>query len=87
MVIQGASQLGRVRAFSPLCPQKWATIALAYAKEIDFIQARRVDLQKRPSVPAPAAVPASPKKKWGGKSKAKGTGGGSTPQSAEAEQA
>ena len=42
----GASQIGRTRAFAPLCPQKWATIALAFAKEMDFIQSRRLDLGK-----------------------------------------
>ena len=83
----GASQLGRVRAFAPLCPQKWATIALAYAKEIDFIQNRRLDLGKKSGAPPPAAVPPAPKKKWGGgKSKAKGSGGGSMQPSEEMEQ-
>ena len=31
----------RLRAFAPLCPQRWATVALAYAKEVDFIQNRQ----------------------------------------------
>ncbi len=32
-----SSQSGRARAFAPLCPQRWATIAIAYSKEIDYI--------------------------------------------------
>lgn len=61
----------RVRAFSPLCPQRWATVALAYLKEVDYIQSRRADLTKQPNHPSAAAAPSpSPKKKWKAKSKA-----------------
>lgn len=67
----GLAQTGRARAFAALCPQRWATIALAYSKEIDYIQARRTDLHKAPN-PAPS-TPAAPKKKA---AKGKGKGGG-----------
>ena len=63
-------QTGRLRAFAPLCPQKWATISLAYLKEIDFIQNRRSEVTKKdtPFGPKPLQpVPQTPKKKWGGK--------------------
>ncbi|CAL1156117.1 unnamed protein product, partial [Cladocopium goreaui] len=44
----------RLRAFAPLCPQRWATVALAYAKEVDFIQNRKNEMNKRstPSQPS-----------------------------------
>ena len=61
----------RVRAFSPLCPQRWATVALAYLKEVDYIQSRRADLTKPATNPSAAVAPSpSPKKKWKAKSKA-----------------
>ena len=41
-----SSHMGRMRSFAPLCPQKWATIALAYIKEMDYISNRRVDAKK-----------------------------------------
>lgn len=40
-------ETGRSGAFAPACPQRWATIALAYLKEMDFIQALRQDLGKK----------------------------------------
>ncbi len=46
-----AATTGRVKAFSPLCPQKWATIALAYTKEIDYIQSRRTEAAKSTTAP------------------------------------
>ena len=60
----------RLRAFAPLCPQRWATIALAYMKEVDYIQNRKIDLVKKPQA-APAAGDPSPKKKGKG-NRAKG---------------
>ena len=59
----------RLRAFAPLCPQRWATIALAYMKEVDYIANRKTDLVKKPPV---AAGEVSPKKKGKG-SKSKGS--------------
>ena len=58
----GGSMNPRLRAFAPLFPQKWATIALAYLKEVDYIQSRRQDLKKNPTPPPPAPTP-SPKRK------------------------
>ena len=52
-----AGQNPRLRAFAPLCPQRWATIALAYMKEVDYIHV------KKPG--PPVLKEASPKK--GGK--------------------
>ena len=48
----------RLRAFAPLCPQKWATVALAYAKEVDYIQNRKAELtKKQPSQPSKEGLP------------------------------
>ncbi|CAJ1338628.1 unnamed protein product, partial [Effrenium voratum] len=33
----------RLRAFMPLCPQPWATCALAFIKEVDIISTRRLE--------------------------------------------
>ena len=62
----GGSMNPRLRAFAPLCPQKWATIALAYLKEVDYIQSRKSDLKKPPTAAAgspDAALTPSPKRK------------------------
>eukprot|EP00438_Fugacium_kawagutii_P033656 Skav204053 [mRNA] locus=scaffold3:301963:308610:- [translate_table: standard] len=59
----------KLKAFSPLCPQRWTTIALAYSKEIDYIQAKRAEVAAAPKAPAAPGQPqptqpaASPKKK------------------------
>ena len=58
-----ATQTGRMRAFSPLCPQRWATISIAYTKELDFILNRRLEIAKKASQPPPAQPDVSPKKK------------------------
>ncbi len=36
----------RLKAFAPLCPQPWATTALAYIKELDVITSRRNEAAK-----------------------------------------
>ena len=41
----------RLKAFTPLCPQGWATTALAYLKELDVITQRRVEAAKPPKDP------------------------------------
>ena len=65
-------QTGRTRAFSGLCPQKWATIALAYSKEMDYIQNKRQEAAKRaPNNPPPVGAVPKPK----GKNAKKGGGG------------
>eukprot|EP00435_Cladocopium_sp_Y103_P002716 s1163_g1.t1 len=64
---QMSAQTGRNRAFAPLCPQRWATVALAYLKEMDFIQNRRADTQKKeqPSQPSLTSAPKpKPKPKY-----------------------
>ena len=60
----------RLRAFAPLCRQRWATIALAYMKELDYIQNRKTDLVKKPQAAVTSGDP-SPKKKGKG-NRAKG---------------
>eukprot|EP00435_Cladocopium_sp_Y103_P032768 s2657_g8.t1 len=75
----------RLRAFAPLCPQKWATVALAYSKEVDYIQNRKAELNKKhvPSQESPATNPKPKpkrKQKWQGGESA----GSSNKQSEEA---
>ena len=55
----------RLKAFAPLCAQRWATIALAYAKEVDYIQNRKVEItKKQPHQPSGEGGPqAKPKPK------------------------
>ena len=74
---------GRSRAFAPLCPQRWATISLAFLKELDFIHNRRTEMGKKmqptqvedpPNSPSPRRRPKFPK--------AKGGGGGDPPSGA-----
>ena len=53
---------GRTRAFSALCPQKWATVALAYSKEMDYIQTKRQEASRKAAANPPPVAP-TPKKK------------------------
>ena len=41
----------RLRAFAPLCPQPWATTALAFVKEMDVISTRRSETAAPKSAP------------------------------------
>ena len=41
MVSRGKPSNPRLTAFSPICPQPWATTALAFIKEMDLISVRR----------------------------------------------
>ena len=59
----GPGQTGRLRAFAPLCPQRWATVALAYIKECDYIQSKRLEIAKKAASPPPAPSAPNPKKK------------------------
>lgn len=59
----GPAQTGRLRAFAPLCPQRWATVALAYIKECDYIQSKRLEIAKKAASPPPAPSVPTPKKK------------------------
>ena len=63
----------RLRAFAPLCPQRWATVALAYTKEVDFLMNRRAELTKKPTPPPPNPTQPSPKKPGKGKKKGAAT--------------
>ena len=56
----------RLKAFAPLCPQPWATTALAYVKELDVITSRRSEAAgpPRPNKPTDEDKPGpNPKKK------------------------
>lgn len=72
-----SAHTGRRKAYSPLCPQRWATISLAYTKEIDYIHSRRIEMAKKAgppppppiSDPAPKRKPKSPKGKGNGNAK------------------
>lgn len=65
-----ASYDPRSRAFSPLAPQRWATCALAFSKEIDYIQSKRQEIAAKKAAPVP--LQPSPKKKKFPKAKAQG---------------
>lgn len=73
-----SSQTGRARAFAPLCPQRWATVAIAYSKEIDYIHNRRLELSKKAQPSDPPLAPSPRKKDKFPKAKSGGEGG--TPQ-------
>ena len=75
------AQTGRQKAFGSLCPQKWATIALAYTREMDYITNRRMELGKKSQAVPPAPVPAP--KRRGKFPKARGGGEGQMQQQGE----
>lgn len=55
----------RSKSFSPLAPQQWTTVALAYSKEMDYIQTKRQEVTQ-PKQAATGAQPGSnpyPKKR------------------------
>ena len=60
------AQTGRSRAFCPLCPQKMATVSLAFMKEMDYIAGKRQELVKK-SAPVPMPTQPAPKPKRRGK--------------------
>eukprot|EP00435_Cladocopium_sp_Y103_P016348 s3554_g4.t1 len=54
----------KLKAFAPLCPQRWTTVALAYSKEIDYIHQKRSEMSSSAkSSNQKPADPAQPKKK------------------------
>ena len=69
-----SAHTGRTKAYSPLCPQRWATISLAYTKEIDYIHSRRIEMAKKagPPPPPPISDPAPKKKQKSPKGKGNG---------------
>ena len=63
----------RSKSFSPLAPQQWTTVALAYSKEMDYIQAKRQEVTQ-PKQAATGAQPSNPYPKRRGRfPKAKAT--------------
>ena len=57
---------GRSRAFCSLCPQRMATVSLAFMKEMDYIAGRRQEMVKK-SAPVPLPAQPAPKPKRKGK--------------------
>eukprot|EP00435_Cladocopium_sp_Y103_P059557 s614_g21.t1 len=77
----------RLRAFAPLCAQRWATVALAYAKEVDYIQNRKAEMTKKPSPSQPSQeTQATPKAKPKRKPKWQGGQGESSGSKKEGEE-
>ena len=66
---------GRARAFAPLCPQRWATVSLAFLKELDFISNRRTEITKK-AQPKQEETDVPPKRKKFPKGKGGGDQGG-----------
>jgi len=46
---RGRSTNPRLAAFSPICPQPWATTTLSFIKEMDLINTRRLEAAGQPS--------------------------------------
>lgn len=71
---RGSSANPRMKAFSPLVPQGWATTTISYVREMDLIASRRLEAagSTRPKKeedseqPAPKRRPRFPKKPKGG---------------------
>ena len=78
----------RSKSFAPLADQRWITTALAYLKELDTIQSKRLELAGGPPAkPQPAqggggGSPAAPKAKAAAKKKGKGKGSQNLQQAA-----
>lgn len=55
----------RAKSFSSLAPQQWTTVALAYSKEMDYIQTKRQELthQKPGAQQSPNTSQTNPKRK------------------------
>ena len=67
----------RARSFAPLADQRWITCALAFLKEMEVIQAKRLELTGAPKGPAavePSGDGAKVKPKGNPKKKGKGKG-------------
>ena len=52
---RGRSTNPRLAAFSPICPQPWATTTLSFIKEMDLINTRRLEAAGQPSRKPPKA--------------------------------
>ena len=74
---RGSSANPRMKAFSPLVPQGWATTTISYVREMDLISCRRseaagssrVKKEEEGEQPAPKKKPRFPKKPKGGQEK------------------
>ena len=64
----------RSRSFAPLAEQRWVTVALAYLKELDTIQAKRTELEGKPKPNTPPPGSPAPKAKPNAKRKGRGRG-------------
>ena len=53
----------RSKSFSPLAPQQWTTVALAYSKEMDYIQTKRLEVTKPKAAQNPPAASPNPKRR------------------------
>ena len=53
----------RSKSFSPLAHQQWTTVALAYSKEMDYIQTKRQEMTTKPKANGGAPQAANPKRK------------------------
>ena len=51
--------MGGSRPFSPLIPSSWAAVCLAYLKELEVLQSKKVEVDKPTKPAAKAAVPKS----------------------------
>ena len=74
------SSLSRTRAFSPLADQRWITVALAFVKELDVIQTRRLELTAGSTGNPKASNEPAAKPKQQPKRKGKGGGKGASNQ-------
>lgn len=83
-VNRNAGAMARTKSFSPLANQRWITVALAYIKEMDTIQAKRAELGSTAKA-SEAAQPSNPKPKAIAKRKGKGKGSNQTKQEEEEE--
>ena len=71
---RGSSANPRMKAFSPLVPQAWATTTISYVREMDLIASRRLEAagstkprkEEDSEQPAPKRRPRFPKKPKGG---------------------
>ena len=71
---RNAGAFSRSRSFAPLAEQRWVTVALAYLKELDTIQSKRLELDAKPKVPSPSPSAPTPKTKAQPKRRGRGKG-------------
>ena len=71
---RSAGALSRTKSFAPLADQRWITTALAYLKELDAIQTKRVELAAPSKQTEKSSESSSAKQKASGKKKGRGKG-------------